>query len=438
MISFREIAARMDPVIPPSSLRGSTTAWMDENNPEILLLRDKVIKIATSLPTKQEIGFFSKTDKGLLRMHRWPSENNPFNGKKTLSLRDIGRRHENPEWTFKFLWYNTWLMRTGVGFGNKPLLDTRRHEIGKAIADRNYHIVGLCEVWDEDERKVIKEEIGKKYYYEFARGSEHPVQLSSGLLTFGIDKAGIVSYYRQVFEEEGGGVDSYAEKGMLYTEIELRVPGSSFKPCIDLFITHLHAEEKETRGKQVVELVNFIKKHRKPENPVIVAGDFNISSLEKTGGEYALLLYNMASIDMEDIWLSRGGLAGGTSINADDPEKENPDYTPVCEFDATSGVDFCTDYPKTNLSNDKQIPGKKLDYVFVEQAKTSHSILIDVPRIRRTPFWRGPYSPMPLGNKKFYDEALLEKETVVPNFMSDHLGIEMDLVITPMSEIINN
>lgn len=442
MISFREIAERMDSVRPPARLRGSSVAWLDENDAKTWLANDEVVQTVSSFPPRTKIGLWHKSDKGLLQMHRWPKERDPFSGKGIFSLHAIARRHANhPAWTFKFLLYNTWLLRSGPfnAWVSYPEWEQRRSEIGQMIAKDGYHIVGLCEVFKEDDRQAIQDEVGKLHYYEWARGPEHDIQASSGLMTLAIDKAGILSFQGKAFDEQGGGVDSLAEKGVLYTELELRPPGSNLRPHLDLFITHLHAKEIDTRREQIKEVESFVMACHKPQNPIIVAGDFNADCRNNPidplfGGEYTFLLSRMSNLNLYDVWLSHGGLAGGTSITADKPGY-NPDYTTVCEFAPSMAGSSCIDYPASGLNNQDRVPGEPLDYVFVEEPNSTHSIIIDIPRVRRLPFWRGPYSLYQLDHKRFYSDDVPYTGDDIPNFMSDHLGLEMDLIVTPMSEI---
>ena len=475
MISFREIATRMDPIKPPTRLRGSSEAWLDSDNPKDWLVSSEIVDLVSTFNNRSEIGLWHKEDKGLIQMHRWPREKDPYSEISNLSFRSITKRHKNiPTSTIKLLWFNTWLLRSsldgvrevpGVSLVspsiNKPLLEKRSHEIGKTLGERGYNFVGLCEVFNEKEKKEICDEIGRLHRYTWSTGPDHLVQLSSGLMTLGIDNVKIKTIKGKTFNSEGGGFDRLAEKGMLYTEIELYPENSSFNPCIDFFITHLHATEPYTRIAQIRELVDFIKENGKSSNSKIVAGDFNVDNrnylLEPNSpfsvgietlydhrplGEYWILLKEMNSIKFNDIWLSRGGLAGGTNVS-ENPE-DDPDYSIVCDFNPKDHNHFCKDYPSKVNNISEHIPGKRYDYIFVEEPKINHSIIVDIPRIRRQPFWRGPGTikteteQAEFDYKKFWTTFRQHSftEIKVPNFMSDHLGLEMDLIITPMSEVI--
>lgn len=427
MISFRSIAKIMDFEFPPDRLGGNSIPWLQANNSVNWLKNGKALEFVSNCPNGAEIGLVHKQNKGLFEMHRWPPS---ADGSARRSFRKIAERHQlQPAWTFKFLWFNTWLLRGPIGIGTKPFVEERCKEIAHEIARNDYHVVGLCEVFSKSERDTIRQIIGEGHRFDWARGPEHTFQQSSGLMTLGIDKVNIRNHKGKVFEEEGGGWDSWAEKGILYTELELCPLNSDMRPAIDLFITHLHAEEADTRSKQVKELVEFIRANRKQNNLVIVAGDFNISNLDQN--EYPNLLQEMAVLDLYDIWLTRGGFSGGTNLSED--PKDNPDYTLVCPFDANSANPSCQDYSYAADADPDSVPGKRLDYVFIEAPKDSHSIIADIPRVRRKPFWRGPSIEvdgkiLSINNTKFWTTYEGDK---VPNFMSDHLGIEIDLLVSP-------
>ena len=439
MISFREIAERMDPVRPPTRLAGAASSWLDETDPMPWLLRSEIIEAVSSFSTRPQVGVMHRESKGLSQVHRWPREHIPAFTHPSLSLRAIADRHADPNWTFRFLWYNTWLMYPPLGIKSKPLVERRRQEIGKAITRRPYQIAALCEVWNEDERQALRDAVGANHVYDWARGPDHTLQLSSGLMTLAIGTVGIASRQGMRFEAQGGGIDSWAEKGVLYTELELRPAESPERPHIDLFTTHLHAEEPETRRKQVKELSDFIILCRKPANPVIVAGDFNIDNRNEPSdplfnSEYGSLLRTMAELNLSDVWLLRGGFASGTAVSEE--YKDNEDYTLTCTFDSKVQDAACMDYPQFTPGTDHPVPGKRYDYVFVEEPSSNHGVMIDIPRVRRLPFWRGWDTDYELDYTHMYSDFVADTGDETPNFMSDHLGLELELIVTPMAKVL--
>jgi endonuclease/exonuclease/phosphatase family metal-dependent hydrolase len=437
MISLRDIAQRMDPVRAPACLVGAPTSWLDEADPLVWLLRQNIVDLVSSFPIRSQVGLMHRDSKGLFQLHRWPREHVPAFGDpagRPISLRSMADRHSDASWTFRFLWYNTWLMVPPLGISAKPLVDQRRREIGEMIARRPYQIAALGEVWNESERQALKDVIGGTHAYDWARGPDSTFQLSSGLMTFAVDSVGIVARKGMAYESQGGGVDQQAEKGALHTELELRPGGSPERPRLDLFTTHLHAEEPDTRRDQLKELAAFIAQRRKPANPVIVAGDFNIDNRDTSPDEYARLLETMAALNLYDVWLSRGGMAGGTAVSED--VEDNEDYALTCTFDPGTRDAACADYPAFTMGTDHPVPGRRLDYVFVEEPTASHSVMIDIPRVRRLPFWRGWSSLYQLDSTHMYSNGVPDTGDGTPNFMSDHLGLEIELIVTPMSKVV--
>jgi hypothetical protein len=427
MISFRHIAKYMDPVYPPNRFRGSSSSWLDENLRRDWLTQE-AIKELDSFPIRQDVGLWHKQDKGLLQMYRWRQYNQPKNNTRPWSFRDVAKRHQHPEWTFKMLWYNTWLLNDAVGGSDKPDYEKRTGEIGEAIARHGYHLVGLCEVFGEDLCETIAEKVRQSHHADWKRGaSGEGFNISSGLMTLAIDKVMFGDVQRIAFENDGGHADSWAKKGVLYTELKLQLPNSNLSnPAIDFFITHTHSEESDTRFKQLEELFAFVEANRKLNNPVIIAGDMNIDAGNKS--EYPMLLSEMAKRDFYDIWLSRGSYSGGTNIGEEGggKDKTNNNYALVCPFEPSLENQYCMGYLLNNASDSRCLPGNRLDYVFIEEPKAHHSIMIDIPRVQRQPFWRGIAD-----NRYFW----ANKDDEIPNFLSDHLGLELELVVTPMADI---
>src|SRR5262245_23689806 len=148
---MRAIGRRMDPVRPPHRLRGAQKPWLDSGGSDVLasFLRDDVVAAARSQPEASAVGLAHQSNKGIDQVHRWPLGHVPTGSPpRTISLRAIARRHQDASRAFRFLWYNTWLLRA-IGVPTKPLLVKRAEEIAHAISDRPYDIAALCEVFSQ-------------------------------------------------------------------------------------------------------------------------------------------------------------------------------------------------------------------------------------------------------------------------------------------------
>lgn len=407
----------------------------------------------------------------LVTLHRWrPNDER--------SLRDLANRHFGPSsTTSKSLWYNTWLLDPVGLFGEKPEVNPRAREIGRAIDDSEYDIVALGEVFRRKQLTRITPEITGVSPENLRRGPlkseiRRPVPsgirrlawrrriTSSGLVTVATSPR-IVHSETVVFSNRGSALldaDAWSAKGVLMVELDLGVGN------VDLYSTHFfagggipggarvivarwgtgviestRADKADVKRSEIHDLVEFIGRTHTPENVAVVVGDFNINAnfamnprLSAAEREVDRDLHQdfidaMSSIELmdgsvsefRDAWLSRGRGTGGTSF-----DKEDRNDT-VCVFDTSNPPFFCDDtFPTDN---------GRIDYMFVEEPRDSHSLNLDVSRVRRRPFWRefgipGSFWFFPFEGLPFPLDWLLSPIQRRPIYMSDHLGLEVELL----------
>jgi endonuclease/exonuclease/phosphatase family metal-dependent hydrolase len=387
----------------------------------------------------------------LANIHRWPTGSRPT----TFSLRSIVDRHRNAQSvTRRLLFYNTFLapglelrikdfvinrvlqgvpilggvLESGVQtlvsalpdgplrLGAKPALKARAREIGRSIAN-GYDIAALCELFSEEERRLISAYLARDGKPHIARGPDDSggfVVATSGLFTVSIDL--ISRTQRHVFTERGNrcrDFGAWANKGVLLAEVDLGLPRGK----LEVYSTHLlaggrissHEERLRIQLKQVDELVAFVTRAHHSENVSIIVGDFNINAHEASeftidgvpGTPFSLLSRKLAAIDMQDIWALRNGTLGLTAnLQAD---------SGICIPDRTDQR-YCDD------SAEHQASGARIDYVFVERQKPTHAFLADFARPRRVRFERPANAP---------------DRSKIP-FMSDHLGLDITIFATPI------
>jgi hypothetical protein len=122
----------------------------------------------------------------------------------------------------------------------------------------------------------------------------------------------------------------------------------------------------------------------------------------------------MAGIGLHDAWLTYACRRGATT--------EIDDFEKICALDADRV--YCRDWPRPDapepLPASDNIPGYRLDYIFIERPTNQHAVDVDLGRIRRRPFWRGGQHP----RSSFRTNG-------TPNFLSDHLGLEVTLLVSP-------
>jgi endonuclease/exonuclease/phosphatase family metal-dependent hydrolase len=387
----------------------------------------------------------------LANIHRWSTGSRP----RTVSLRSIVDRHRNAQRiTRRLLFYNTFLapglelrikdfvinrvlagipilggaLESGVQtlisvlpdgrirLGAKPALKARAREIGSVIANE-YDIAALCEVFSEEERRLISTYLRRNGEPHIACGPDDSggfVVATSGLFTISMDL--ISRTKKHVFNERGNrcrDFGAWTNKGVLLAEIDLGLPRGK----LEVYSTHLLAggsipsneERLKIQLKQVDELIAFVTQVHHPENVMIIVGDFNINAQEESeftidgvpGTPLSHLNRRLNAIDMQDIWALRNGTLGLTANLQVD--------SGICIPDRTDQR-YCDD------SAQHQASGARIDYVFVERQKPTHAFLADFTRPRRVRFERPVNAP---GRSKI-------------SFMSDHLGLDITIFATPV------
>jgi len=341
---------------------------------------------------------------------------------------------------------------------DKDQITNRAIEIGQQVF-HFYDLVSLCEVWLSESRGyILRERPGINYFI----GPRDPQpgeweHLGSGLLVFsptysiadgGSHKYSISGVSRQMPGgcDFGALVDSdkWAFKGIQLTLVDI---GYGF---IELYSTHLYSggdmpdfcnrivrepsdnEKSDVRAVQVEELAQFIKATHKPWNVAVIMGDFNIREADhrkelyntlnkfeemKFDDWYSLEVFSKIYLDTNDNLIAD---PGQTNIDLDNDPGRSCDS--ICQI-------YSNLYPDEFTNNQEKLPqgsdyycvetktssgdGSRYDYIFVQRPVTSHTFNLDVSRIRRRAFKR----PVNHGG------------TI--NYMSDHLGLEVTLFVSP-------
>jgi exonuclease III len=377
------------------------------------------------------------------------------------------------EWLFDhFEWGFDWaidliLELTGLNLSipmrSTPQMDDRAVEIGAEVF--SYDWVSLCEVWDGRRRGEI---LSQGPPVDSFTGPSEPSPgdwqvLGGGLLvfspTFPLENKGAHTYqtagvHRQMAAgcDLGALVDTdiWARKGIQVSALE------AGDARIDLYTTHLYSggqlldwpalglpeptdgEKVSVREAQVDELVEFIRQTHDPRHVAIVAGDFNIAGAEP---EYATLakLNDISSL-FPGFENSRFGFDDWWNLEVfkkvfptDDVEFGTQGHTnrhgdgndPIIDtFDSICAV-FSRDQAKPESGNqndfycdergayDKNATGNRIDYILIERPTELHSFMLDVSRVRRRAFKR------------------TGSHTEPQFFLSDHLGLEVSLFVSP-------
>ncbi|MDZ7730650.1 MAG: endonuclease/exonuclease/phosphatase family protein [Natrialbaceae archaeon] len=296
----------------------------------------------------------------------------------------------------------------------KPEMAARSREIGEACNAVGYDIVGLCEVFEQQERERIlagfdgpvESRYGPKEDWRTLSGGTQTIVPNEN---FEIVRMATHRYQKNGLRQRDA--DAWASKGVLYTEIDVG-PGR-----IDLFTTHLFAggglpwcedsggDRATVRAAQIEELTAFVEAQRRPENVTVIGGDFNTTASRPAYD--GTIVPMMDQLGVYDAWVRHGDGHGGTNDDA---------FGGGCEIDPDAGLP----YPCTGPAEEA---GRRIDYVFIEEPTDDHALELAVDRMNRVTFWRENGDPA-----SFYTND------GSPGYMGDHMGLDLTLSVTPTGE----
>ncbi|MBS1811301.1 MAG: hypothetical protein JST84_24265 [Acidobacteria bacterium] len=315
----------------------------------------------------------------------------------------------------------------------KPALSARASEIGQELASGNVaDIAALCEVWKTDLFEKLMTPLSAKYSAGLSVVSGSMANddslTGSGLCVLGLNRS-VTKIAEHIFTNKGSrhqDADAWAQKSVILSRIDVGCGK------IDLYSTHLHSgndlgdvqnlnvdlgsldlgvteidfgkigltsapseqDKHNVRIAQCEEIVEFIKQTHDPKNIAILVGDFNINAQDQA--QHTQLRDVMFKAGLQDLW-KRQYNDTSLGMTHGDPNQICPVNTPADEF--------------ANETLPAQ-GGSRIDYVFVELVKKTHSFDLDLTVIKRRPFRRA---------------VATEGEA----FMSDHIGLSMDLLCSP-------
>lgn len=295
--------------------------------------------------------------------------------------------------------WNTWLLRPrlwrdgpAVPGGDRffaPDVTRRAPLVGAAIRDR-FDVTALAEVFEPSEQQSVLAAIPDAVSAPgpFAEGWRFT---GSGLLTVADPRrVEIVESFSMRFRSGGDlrDSDTFATKGALLTRIRI----DPDLPDVDLVSTHLFAggdflpiPGAEWRGRhhrvrqaQLRELVDFVADHRRPANPLLLVGDFNVAAhdvdpnLGDTAKRHDDMLEILEPLGVVDLWAESGVGVGNTCTFADPsdlpPDPDEPDRV----------ADDADSIPDTTR-------GERIDHLFLGQP-TDGSATVTAERARRWAF----------------------------------------------------
>lgn len=219
-----------------------------------------------------------------------------------LGLHQGGIRLRSAPAPFSVVTYNLALMifpatYRGPGYFRSQVIDEVCQRLDQAQAD----VVGLCEVWDPDERWEIRRRLAELYPHAADGPDEADLEAAGGLLLLSRHPTlkRDATIYRACAK-----ADCFANKGALH----FRIAPPSLSTPVDLFFTHAQAVYRGGDGRaelcaQLVHLNRFVQANRDPEYPSFVFGDLNISDMDTDLFTYA---HNVLEYPI-DLWRARNG-----------------------------------------------------------------------------------------------------------------------------------
>lgn len=256
----------------------------------------------------------------------------------------------------------------------------RARTIAEKLAD--YDIVGLCEAFDPDYSRTLIDglQANSSEAFHVARGPRRSGRAltHSGLVLltrYEIEQAHTITYrYASRFYTHGFRADGFAAKGALHARLRLQKRGrESFTNekktpdpfSVDCFLTHLESRSAKARQLQIEELSAFIAEHSSPDVPVVVLGDFNVAADPVHQGN---------------------GTAQAARLNGHSPYRQ---LRSKLLHNGQQLVDVWADIETTHGGTSNALApngGRRLDYIFVSDARPGDATRLDPQDILALPF----------------------------------------------------
>jgi hypothetical protein len=307
--------------------------------------------------------------------------------------------------------------------GEAPDRPARAKEIG-AMVGAQYAVAALCEVFEPDRQDDVEQQAGASGRpLDVAKGAAADGEFaSSGLMTLAFDGRLLSSEHIE-FSNQGDRLrdaDAWSRKGVLRTVLDL-----GHERRVELYSTHLFngggilefdpadpneatlaglfpkltpEERLAIQLQQVDEAVAYITATHQADHVAMLVGDFNIDANEPA--DYAELVKRMAGIELIDLWPFWA--QRGPSLKQLKPRGDTTHPAEVC---APPEGPYCGEPAQPN--NNKT---ERIDFIWVERPKATHSFVLDITRVRRRPFSRGGSTS---------------------SHLSDHLGLDFRLIASP-------
>ncbi len=221
-------------------------------------------------------------------------------------------------------------------------------------------VVGLCEVFDNEEKDRIQENLRDVYPYSLKGPDKQNIYYNGGLLL--LSKNEIVQN-SQIVYSQGSSFDNVTNKGVLYA----RVKASGHPTEYDIFLTHTQdaeasADAPQKLRQQLRELAGFINQHSDPKTPTLLMGDLNVNGFNAGFYQEMLSLLNKPEDLLPGVitYDENGSFQSDKPTRPiDDPQRhkhgQNLDY-----FFVWRGSNFHSVYDKTEVIVWQSSPGRDI------------------------------------------------------------------------------
>lgn len=328
--------------------------------------------------------------------------------------------------TLRILFWNAWLLQPTFRSGGPalpggerffaPMVRERARLVGEALAGR-FDVVALAETFEPAEQQaVLAAWEGRRGVAAIAGPGRRSTSFAgSGLFTI-VDGRPVRLTAQHTYAAHGSRLldaDDWAVKGALLVELDL----GEERPGLDVVSTHLFAggdlfplrgsqdgeRHHRVRMAQVDELVRFVDELHRPENALLLVGDFNVAAHDaRLPGDpttrYDELAAGLGKVGLADLWVEHG-VGIGTTATGDlvpllDPAVDEPDA--VADLDPADGGPIHPDPV-----------GTRIDHLWFRQPDVGPPFATDC--VRRWGF------PRDIGGGR--------------RRLSDHLAVSVDLTL---------
>ncbi len=201
-----------------------------------------------------------------------------FKLRQTLGILKGSIRLSPRKFSFSLITYNMALIvapGSYKGTQRRGVIKELIRQINLTRAD----IVGLCEVFDNDEREYIQRKCFETHPYYREGPDEDDFESDGGLLL--MSKHPIISFHQSIYRQCAGD-DCWANKGVIH----IRVRAEQWPMPIDVFFSHAQdfgriGEYREELYAQLIQLGYFVQAHGAPHTPTFIFGDLNIPASGK-------------------------------------------------------------------------------------------------------------------------------------------------------------